>query len=412
MDREVVITGIGVVTAYGVDLQRFYEALAACEVAIRPTPWLAEDSGTFVAPVTDFQPLDWMSELIADGTDTFAQYALAGTVQALEMAGLAEPDPLRTAIVMGTAMGGIRALQRAQSLYEREGSDAIPRKTQIQVWPNMAAAQIAMRYGIHGPSLTVCTACASSLDAVGTAARLIASGQADVAITGASEGGNSEIDFIPALYENQSKFGMVSPTNDPTEACRPFDRDRTGIAGGDGSGMFVLESREHAEARGARPIAVVRGYGSLADGYHPSSPDPSGQWEARVMRQALADAALPDGTEVTAIYAHATGTKAGDQAEIRAINEVYGHLGTDLLATSLKGHFGHPGGSAASLNLAAALVGMQRGEILPTASTRTPDPEIGFTVVLDRPRAAEIQALQFNAFGFGGQNASLVVTPA
>src|SRR5690606_17138208 len=185
------------------------------------------------------------------------------------------------------------------------------------------------------------------------------------------------------------------------------DRDRSGIAGGDGGAMFILESREHAEARGAVPLGVIRGYGSLADGYHPSSPEPSGKWEALVMRRALEDAGLGDGAEVGAIYAHGTGTRAGDAAEIRAINEVYGYRGRDLPVTSLKGHFGHPGGSAAALNLAAALVGMARGEVLQTASTTTPDPEIGFTLVLDKPQQANLSTIQLNAFGFGGQNASL-----
>jgi len=175
--------------------------------------------------------------------------------------------------------------------------------------------------------------------------------------------------------------------------------------------MFILESREHAEARGARIHAVIRGYSSLADGYHPSSPDPSGQWEALVMRQALANAELPSGTEVTAIYAHGTGTPKGDMAEIRAINEVYADRGKDILVTSLKGHMGHPGSSASAMNMVAGTVGMSRGEVLPTASTRNLDPEANFELVLGQPRKVEIQALQFNAFGFGGQNASLVMTP-
>jgi 3-oxoacyl-[acyl-carrier-protein] synthase II len=203
---------------------------------------------------------------------------------------------------------------------------------------------------------------------------------------------------------------MVTPTADATKACRPFDRDRTGIAGGAGGALFVLESRAHAEARGAKPLGVVRGYGSLADGHHPSSPEPSGKWESLVMRQALEDAGLGKGEEVGAIYAHGTGTRAGDAAEIRAINDVYGYRGRDMPVTSLKGHFGHPGGSAAALNLAAALIGMSRDEVLPTASTTNPDPEIGFTLVLDGPQKADVSTIQLNAFGFGGQNASLVVS--
>jgi 3-oxoacyl-[acyl-carrier-protein] synthase II len=311
---------------------------------------------------------------------------------------------------MATSMGGVRAVERGQHLLETGGPEAVPRKLQILIWPNMAAAQIAMMYKLHGPSMTVTTACAGGVDALGTATRFIQAGMADVAITGATEG-SGNIDFLSALFANQIAYGMTKPSDDPSKACRPFDRDRTGIAGCEGCGMFILESREHAEARGAHIYAQIRGYSNLADGYHPSSPDPSGQWEALVMRQALADADLPADIEVTGVYAHGTGTPKGDLAEIRALNDVFADRGKDLLVTSLKGHMGHPGSSAAALNMVAGTIGMARGEILQTASTTNLDPEANFDLVLGQPRKADIQALQFNAFGFGGQNASLIMTP-
>jgi len=408
---EVVITGLGVVSPYGCDVMKFYDRLAASEISLRPTPWMPPEAGSWYSNVDDFNARDWMSEQVAEGSDRFAQFAIAGTKQALADAGLEELDPLRTAIVMATSMGGTRAVERGQHLLETGGPEAVPRKLQILIWPNMAAAQIAMMYKLHGPSLTVTTACAGGVDALGTALRFIQSGMADVAITGATEG-TGNIDFQSALFSNQAAYGMTKPSDDPSMACRPFDRDRTGIAGCEGCGMFVLESRQHAEARGARIHAVIRGYSSLADAYHPSSPDPSGEWEALVMRQALADAALPSDTKVTAIYAHGTGTPKGDMAEIRAINDVYADRGKDILVTSLKGHMGHPGSSASAMNMVAGTIGMARGEVLPTASTKNLDPEANFDLVLGQPRKAEIQALQFNAFGFGGQNASLVMTPA
>jgi 3-oxoacyl-[acyl-carrier-protein] synthase II len=407
--HDVVLTGLGIVSPFGWDVEAYYDALAACEVALEPTPWMPPDSGSWFASVKGFEPQQWMSQRVAEGSDRFAQFALAGVRQALADAGLDELDPLRTAVVLGTSMGGTRALERAQHLLATEGPDAVPRKLQIQVWPNMAAAQIAMEYGLHGPYLTVTTACAGSIDAIGTATRFLQSGLADVAITGASEG-TGDIDFPSALFVNQSAYGMSTPTDDPRQACRPFDRDRTGIAGCEGAGIVVLETREHAERRGARIQAAIRGYANLADAHHPSSPDPSGEWEALVMRRALEDAGI-ESSSITGVYAHGTGTPKGDLAEIRAINAVHGARGRDLLVTSLKGHMGHPGSSAAAMNLVAGVVGMRRGEVLPTASTEHVDPACGFEVVLERPRRAEIEALQFNAFGFGGQNASLVVTP-
>src|SRR5690606_21744798 len=189
------------------------------------------------------------------------------------------------------SMGGTRALMQAQHRFETSGADAVPRKVMIQIWPNMAAAQIAMRHGIHGPSLTICTACASSIDAIGTATRLIQTGQADVVITGGTEAAG-DADFTPATSAAQRGYGMSAPVDDPRLACRPFDRDRAGMASGEGAGMLILEAREHAERRGANVLGVVRGYASIADACHPSSPDPTGEWEALVMRRALDDSGV------------------------------------------------------------------------------------------------------------------------
>lgn len=407
--HEVVITGLGIVSPYGTDVERFYDRLAACEIALRPTP-INPDAGLWSSEASDFRPQDWMSDKVVEGTDRFTQFALAGCKQALAQAGLGELDPLRTAIVVGTSMGGTRALERGQHLLETGGPEAVPRKLQILIWPNMAAAQIAMEYQLHGPCLTVTTACAGGIDAVGTAVRTIRAGLADVAITGATEG-TGAVDFQSALGANAQTYGMVTPTTDPTRACRPFDRDRTGIAGCEGAGMFVLESRAHAEARRARVLAVVRGYAQCADAFHPSSPNPTGEWEALVMRNALAEAGMTP-ADVTGVYAHGTGTPKGDLAEIRAINDVFAERVETLLVTSLKGHMGHAGSSASAMNLVAATIGMHRGEILPTASTENVDPEVRFDLVLKAPREAAINAVQINAFGFGGQNASLVITPS
>ena len=252
MDKhEVVITGLGIVSPYGTDVERFYDRLAACEIALKPSP-LAPDSGLWVSECDDFRAEDWMSEKVIDGTDRFSQFALAGCKQALAQAGIGpgDLDPLRTAIVIGTSMGGTRAVERGQHLLETGGVEAVPRKLQILIWPNMAAAQIAMEYQLHGTCLTVTTACAGGIDAVGQAVRTIQAGLADVAITGATEG-TGKVEFQSALGANSLAYGMTTPNTDPRKACRPFDRDRTGIAGCEGAGMFILESREHAEARGA-----------------------------------------------------------------------------------------------------------------------------------------------------------------
>jgi 3-oxoacyl-[acyl-carrier-protein] synthase II len=307
---------------------------------------------------------------------------------------------------------------KAQHALDTVGPEAVPRKTEIQIWPNMAASQVAMRYGLHGPSLTVTTACASSLDAIGTAARLIERGDADVAITGGTEGGISlagggrDGDFVPVLFHTPFAYGMEAPSSDPNRAMLPFDVKRSGIVVGEGAAMVVLERADHARARGAKILGYLRGYGSLADGFHPSSPEPSGVWEARAMELALGDADLAPG-DVDALIAHATGTPKGDTAEIRAINLVHGQKvrrGRDLPVSGIKGHIGHSGASSGAMAVVTGLLGMADGRFTHINNTDEPDPEAEFEIIHGQPKDLKYDCLQVNAFGFGGQNASVVLT--
>ncbi|WP_277426220.1 beta-ketoacyl synthase N-terminal-like domain-containing protein [Rhodococcus sp. NJ-530] len=270
-------------------------------------------------------------------------------------------------------------------------------------WPNMAGAQIALRWKLHGPLLTISTACASSLDAIGLAARMIESGMVDVAITGGSDNGGVRTSQLAA-----ARYGM-SPIDveDPKMVCRPFDVNRRGVLGGDGAAVVVLESVSHARARGAQIQGLVRGYGSLSDGYHPSSPNPSGEWEVAAMRAAQAEAELTP-SDIGAVVAHATGTPVGDIAEITAINEVF--ASTPVLATGIKGNVGHTAGAAGAMGVMTGLHSLRTGTLSPTASTTDLDLAIRFEVPLGAPAAAKIDAFQVNAFGFGGQNTSLVIS--
>ncbi len=412
---DVAITGVGIVSAIGLSAEEFHRQMMADASGIRRAPWAADGDAAWLATVGGFVPRDWMDERVEAGTDLFAQFALAATEQAVQQARLGDLDPLRTGVVHGTSIGGARALMKAQHLLDREGPCAVPRKTEIQIYPNMAASQIAMRYGLHGPSLTVTTACAASLDALGNAARLIEAGHADVLIAGGTDGGISlagggaDGDFVPATFHTSRLYGMTARSDDPRRAMLPFDVKRQGIVVGEGSAMFVLEQGERARRRGARVLGYLRGYGALADAYHPSAPDPSGKWEARAMELALADAGItPD--DVDALLAHATGTPKGDTAEIRAINQVHGSRSQPLPVASIKGHIGHSGAASGAMALVTGLLGMAEGRFTHTSNTDEPDPEARFEVVIGRPKAIDIATLQVNAFGFGGQNASIIAT--
>ena len=411
--HNVAITGLGIISPLGLNVDDHSRRLLNGDLGIKVSK-LKLGAGappSLGAPVEGFRARDWIDDRLIAGTDGFARFAMAAATQAIDDAGIGELDPLRTAIVHGTSMGGTRALLEAQHLLETRGPESVPPKTMIKIWPNMAAAQIAMKYDLHGPQITVCTACASSIDAIGTAARMIADGRVEVAITGGTEGGSVEegeaAEFVPATYYSGNSYGMSSKDPDPRRAALPFDAERKGIVSGEGSAMLLLEREDMARARGAHIYAIVRGYGTVADAFHPSSPEPSGRWEQRAMELALEEAGLAP-EAIDAVVAHATGTPKGDTAEIRALNNLFG--GRRLPVTSLKGTIGHTGASAGAMGLIAGITAMHQGRLPPTVGTTTPDPEIDFDVVLHEAAAVDVHALQVNAFGFGGQDASLVVT--
>ena len=212
---------------------------------------------------------------------------------------------------------------------------------------------------------------------------------------------------MPVLFYTGNVYGMEAPSPDPNQAMLPFDVKRSGIVVGEGSGMMVLERAEHARARGANILGYLRGYGSCADGFHPSSPEPTGVWEARAMELALQDADMAAG-EMDALIAHATGTPKGDTAEIRAINLV--HAGRGLPVASIKGHIGHSGASSGAMAMISALLGMAEDRFTYIANPDEPDPEADFDIVHGAPRQMKYASCQVNSFGFGGQNASVVLT--
>lgn len=402
--EQVAITGVGVISALGSGFDSFTEGLDTGRWVVEPAPWADPPSGrhAWISPVSSFDPARWIDERVRSGTDLFAQYALAAAAQAVQDHG-ADLEPERTGVVIGTTMAGAGSLVEAQRLLDTKGPQAVPRKLNIQAWPNMAAGQIALRWRLHGPLLTVSTACASGLDAIGTAAEMIESGRADVVIAGGTERGLSEV-----LYHSQTAYGMSGAVSDPALATMPFDRRRSGLVEGEGAAVVVLERADRARARGARVYGLLRGYASLSDGYHPSSPDPSGRWEAEAMRRAQRHADLgPD--DIRAVVAHATSTPKGDSVEITAINEVFGRRGDSLHVTSVKGNVGHTGAASGAMGVLVALHAMATGRLPHIPTTSQVEEGADFSVVVGSPAVGDFDRVQVNAFGFGGQNCSVVL---
>jgi 3-oxoacyl-[acyl-carrier-protein] synthase II len=412
----VVITGTGIVSPLGSSVDEFLAGLLSNTVTVQPAPWVDEARGVYFwySVVSGFEPTEWMDKVVADGTDLFAQWTLAAAEQCVAQSGLSDLNPRRTAVIHGTSAGGVRALLRAQHDFDARGVQAIDRKTMIKVLPNMAASQISMRWHLHGPQLTITTACASSVDAIGNAARLIADGRVDVAIAGGTEGGFAlasgapDGDFIPAFLLSQISYGMMTGPGDRLRASLPFDTNRSGIVTSEGAAMLVLENEDHARARGARILARVVGYGSLADGFHPSSPEPSGEWEAATMREAQDEAGVGP-ADIDLLIAHGTATPKGDTSEIRAINTVFGGRQVPLPVISIKGHVGHTGGSSGAMAAIVAMNAMATGVLPNTAGTTDIDPEVEFRVIIKDPIDIDARVVQINSFGFGGQDASMIL---
>ncbi|MGE3845862.1 MAG: beta-ketoacyl synthase [Gammaproteobacteria bacterium] len=408
--ENVAITGLGVISSIGLDIQTFNDNLLAGKVVARAAPWKDGHENIWMSLIEDFDPGVWMDERVVRNAAPFTQYAIAAAAQAVADAGIETFDPLRTAVIIGSALGGVDCYAEDQQRMDQDGPAAISAKFMANSLLNMPCAHIALRYGLHGPQLAIATACASSHDAMGLAARLIEAGEIDVAITGGTDCAVSPLVFFGARNNR-----MFTPQPDPLKTCRPFNVERFGVMLGEGAGMFVLENAALARKRGARIHARLRGYATLADGYHLSSPEPEGRWEQRVMELALEQARLPRGADqVDAVVAHGTGTPVGDIAELGALNRIYGQRERALRVMSPKGNFGHPHGPAGALGLLAGLFSMQQGALMPTAGTydeRELMPEVGkLHAVIKAPAEGRIDTLQVNAFGFGGQNSSLVVT--
>jgi len=408
--EHVAITGRGVISSIGLDLQTFNANLLAGKVAAGPARGASDHDNIWMSLIDDFDAQVWMEGRVVRNSARFAHYAIAAAAQAVAEAGIDNFDPLRTAVVVGSALGGVDWDGENQALLDSAGPDAVSSKFMANCLLNMPAAHIALRFGLHGPQLSIATACASSHDAMGIAAKMIEAGEIDVAIAG-----GTDCPISPLVFFGARNNKMFTPQPDPYKTCRPFNKERFGVMLGEGAGMFVLERVERARKRGAVIHGRLRGYATLADGYHPSSPEPEGRWEQKVMEMAVENASLPGGMDdVDAVVAHGTGTPVGDIAELAALNRIYGNRAEPLRVMSPKGNFGHPHGPAGALGLLAGMLGMQEGALLPTAGThdkRELMDEVGrLHAVINEPAPGKIDVLQVNAFGFGGQNSSLVVT--
>lgn len=399
-DRDVAVTGLGLVTPAGIGVEQSWSRILDALPAAASDPALAGMSVDFDCTVPGFDADELIGRRQAWRMDRYEHLAIVAAREALADAGLDPPSwqAARVGVVLGTALGGTTTYERNQKLAAAEVSSLlIP-----MVATNMVAGYIAIDCGALGPNLVTTTACASGATAIGTARDLLRRNACDIVIAGGVEACLS-----PTVVAAFTRMKALSRRgSDPAAASRPFDVDRDGFVIAEGAGILVLERVEHARARGAPIRARLSGYGASADAYHPTAPDPAGAGTARAVSAALADAGVGP-AEVDHVNAHGTSTPQGDLAEGRMLHRV---LGIRPAVTSTKGVIGHTLGAAGAIEAACTVLAVQHGVIPPTANLDSLDRRIEVDVVSKTPRYQPIEVAISNSFGFGGQNAVLVIT--
>jgi len=406
---RVVITGLGIVSPLGIGWQDVWESALAGRSGAGPiTHFDASAHGCQIAcEVTDFPAEDFVDRRAARRMDRVSQFAVAAARLAADDAALDGAfDPDRAGTVISTGNGGSEAFETYhRSLLERGPDRASPLQVPVMI-VNMSTGHVAMQLGLRGPSSCLVTACASGNHGIGEAAAIIRRGAADVMIAGGSEAGITPfsmggLDATRALSRNNAE---------PTRASRPFDVGRDGFVAAEGAGVVVLESLEHATARGADIYCELSGYGASADAHHLTEPDPTGRWQIAAMRAALERGGLtPD--DVDYVNAHGTSTPAGDPVEIGAIRTLLGaDRAPDVAVSSTKSMHGHGMGAAGGFEAVISALAVHRGVIPPTINVDTLDPECeGVGHVLGTARHAPVRVALSNSFGFGGHNAVLAL---
>ena len=406
-DRRVVITGMGVVTPVGNDLETFWSNLKNGVSGIDTIT--AFDTSAYDCriggQVRDFDPKCFFKNpKDVRRTDRFAQLSMAAAKKAMADASIdmAVENPERFGVLVSSGIGGLKTLEDQYTILLSKGPQRVSAFTIPMLISNMASGLISMEFGLRGPNMCIVTACATSNNAIGESWRMIKFGDADVFLAGGSEAA-----IIPIGLAGFGAMKALSTRNDePTRASRPWDRDRDGFVMGEGAGVVIVEELERAKKRNAKIYCELVGYGLSADAYHMTAPPPDGGGAARAMQFALEHAKIPV-EEVDYINAHATSTGLGDVAETRAIKTVFGKSAKTVSISSTKSMTGHLLGGAGAIEMAICALSIRDGVIPPTINLENPDDECDLDFTANTAREKKVKVAVTNSFGFGGHNATL-----
>ena len=404
--RRVVVTGIGAVTPVGNNVPEFWEAIKNGKNGIAPITRfdVSESKYKLAAEVKEFDPTKYMDKLTAKKLDRFVQFAMVAAGEAMtdsQLEGNIEKEDL--AVYFGSGIGGFETVSEAHRRGESRGYDSVSPFVIPMIISNMAAGQIAIRFGFQGMCTCVVTACAGGTNAVGDAFRHIRDGYGDVMLCGGTEAA-----ITPLAMGGFTAMKALCESTDPQRASIPFDAERSGFVMGEGAGMLVLEEYEHAKARGAKIYAEVAGYGANCDAHHITAPAPGGAGGAACMAQALADAGMKP-EEVGYINAHGTSTHMNDACETAAIHTTFGDHAARLAVSSTKSMTGHLLGAAGAVEAIFTAMALVEGYLPATIGYQVPDPACDLDIVPNQGRKADIKAALSNSLGFGGHNACIVL---
>jgi 3-oxoacyl-[acyl-carrier-protein] synthase II len=404
--RRVVVTGLGTLSPVGNTADEFWTSLVQGRSGVGMiTKFDTTGYPTRIAgEVRNFDPLNFVDKKEARRLDPYLQYAVASAVLAVQDAALdtGKVDGTRFGVLIGSGIGGISTLLESHRNLIEKGPDRVSPFFIPMLIANMASGLVSMRFGAKGPNSAVVTACATGNHAIGDSFKIIQRADADVMIAG-----GSEAIIIPLTIAGFCSMKAMSTRNDePTKAMRPFDANRDGFVAGEGAGILVLESLEHALARDARIYAEIIGYGMTGDAHHMTAPDPEGDGAARAMAAAVRDAGL-DVSAVGYINAHGTSTLYNDKFETIAIKRVFGDHARRLAVSSTKSMTGHLLGAAGGIEAIATVLALHHGVLPPTINYETPDPDCDLDYIPNQARKQDVEVALSNAFGFGGTNATL-----
>ena len=409
-DRRVVITGLGAVTPVGNDVATFWSSLKAGKSGIAPIQSfdVSDYRCKIAGEVRGFEPAQYFREpKDARRSDRYSQLAIAAGKMAFDDANIdmEKVDRFRFGVMVGSGIGGLSTLEREHTNLLNKGPARVNPFLIPMMIANISSGMLSMEYGLHGPNMSIVTACATANHNIGEAWRMIKFGDADIFLAGGSEASVT----TTGLAGFSSMRALSFRNDEPERASRPFDKDRDGFVMGEGAGVIVIEEYEHAKARGAEIYAELAGYGVSADAYHLTSPLPEGEGASRCIDMALGHAGL-NPEDVDYVNAHGTSTGLGDICETKAIKRTFGDYAKDgLVVSSTKSMTGHLLGAAGGVEVIASILALKDGVVPPTINLDEPDPECDLDYVPNEAREMDVKVAVSNSFGFGGHNATLIV---